>query len=262
MEDKILLYKSNIIHYQIVGNGKPLILIHGYFTDSRIWKNLVSLLESDFQLILVDLPGHGKSNTIQNINSMDFLAEIIYKLCLLLGVKYVRIAGHSMGGYVALAFADKYPEMLEGLFLINSHPFADNMAKTLARNREADIIESGKKHLLLMSFADKNFCLENQQDLKPEIDVVNKISYDQPVSGMLADLAGMMTRPDRNDVINNTRYPVYFIVGENDDKIPLKKIESIGGKNINIFRLSNCGHFCMIEKTKQTAEIILGEVKS
>lgn len=261
MEDKILLYKSNLIHYQIIGYGEPLILIHGYLADNRIWKKIIPLLESDFKLILLELPGHGKSSTIASINSMDFLAEVIYKLCLSIGVKNVRIAGHSMGGYVALAFAEKYPEMLESLFLINSHPFADNMTRTLARNREAEIIESGKKHLLLVNFIDKNFFSENQQDLKSEISEVSQVSLEQPESGMLADLAGMMVRPDRSHVIKNTRYPVYFIVGKNDKKIPLDKFRTVEGKNIVIHQLDSCGHFCMIEKSKLTAEIILNDLK-
>jgi pimeloyl-ACP methyl ester carboxylesterase len=261
MEDKILLYKSKLIHYQVVGRGAPLILIHGYLADNRIWKKIIPLLVSDFKLILIDLPGHGKSGTITSINSMDFLAEIIYKLCLSLGLKSLRIAGHSMGGYVAMAFAEKYPEMIESMFLMSIHPFADNMTRTLARNREAEIIESGKKHLLLVNFIDKNFFSENLQDLKSEISEVSKVSLEQPESGMLADLAGMMVRPDRNHVIKNTRYPVYLIVGENDGKIPLDKFESIEGKNIVIHQMAGCGHFSMIEKSKQTAEIILNDLK-
>jgi pimeloyl-ACP methyl ester carboxylesterase len=256
MEEKIFLYRSNIIHYKIIGRGEPLILLHGYLTDSRIWWKMIPLLKDKFQLIVPDLPGHGKSKTSGPVNSMDFLGEVVYILCLTLGFKTVKIAGHSMGGYVALAFAEKHAEMLESLYLINSHPAADNMAKVLSRSREAEIIESGKKHFLFASFAVKNFYSENRKCLNEVIKEMIRISLEQPDLGILADLAGMMARPDRGKVINHTRFPVCIITGEYDETTPPEAYDTIQGKNLVIYRINNCGHLCILEKPSETARII------
>lgn len=256
MEEKILLYKSNMIHYKIIGNGEPLILLHGYLADSRIWWKMIPLLKDKFQLIVPDLPGHGKSRNSGIVNSMDFLAEIVYMLCLTLGFKTLKIAGHSMGGYVALAFAEKHAEMIESLYLINSHPAADNMTKTLSRDREAEIIESGKKHFLLASFTTKNLYSGNRQYLNEIVREMVQISLEQPDSGILADLAGMMARPDRSNVISHTRFPVCIIIGENDEITPPSVYDNVRGKNLVIHRIKNCGHLCILENPEETARII------
>lgn len=257
METKNFFYRSQIIHYTITGKGPSLILLHGYLADSRIWKNMIPLLENNFQLIIPDLPGHGKSDCIQSVNSMEFLAESIYRLCLSRGIYTLYLGGHSMGGYAALAFASKYPEMMEGLFLINSHPFADSMTRILARNREAELIQQEKKHLLLISFAERNFFKSNIDKFQKEIQLLTQIALDQPKAGILADLAGMMAREDKNYVVEKTRYPVEIIVGTEDEKISHHLLDRIKGENVRIHFVAQCGHISIIEQSERVADLIL-----
>jgi pimeloyl-ACP methyl ester carboxylesterase len=249
-------YRNNRIKYYKAGAGDPLLLVHGYQADSRMWKELVSLLEDRYMLIIPDLPGHGGSPLIQVNNTMDFLAEILFSITMSTGAKAVSIAGHSMGGYVALAFADKYPGLTEKLILINSHPFEDSITRTLARNREADLILKGRKEILLSNFVRNNFSGANRYTHTKEIDLATKMALEQPESGMLADLTGMMTRTEKASLALSSRFNVEFILGTDDTRIPLKEIENIDKDKVKMHWLNNCGHMCPLEKPREVAAII------
>src|SRR6187551_333276 len=113
------------IAYERRGKGTPLVLIHGYPLDHSIWEKVAGLLENDFDLILPDLRGFGASTTIDTPYTMEAIADDIAALLKNLGVKKAAIAGHSMGGYVALAFAKKYTAQVSGLALVSSQVLAD-----------------------------------------------------------------------------------------------------------------------------------------
>jgi pimeloyl-ACP methyl ester carboxylesterase len=97
MTPKFLFFRSSRIQYHVVGEGEPLLLVHGYQADSRIWEKMVPLLKEHFMLIIPDLPGHGQSPLIQATNDMDFLADVLYSIILSGGHSGISIAGHSMG---------------------------------------------------------------------------------------------------------------------------------------------------------------------
>ncbi len=257
MISKNLLYHSKIISYYLVGEGEPLFLLHGYQADSRIWNKLVPLLKEKFMLIIPDFPGHGKSDLVQSANTMEFLAEVVFKLFLSLGLKGASFAGHSMGGYVALAFAEKYPEHVEALYLINSHPFKDSMTRILARTRETELIENGKKHILLISFVSSNFYEGNLENLEDVIKQATQISLEQPEQGMIADLAGMMVRPDRMVAVLGKRYPVKIITGAHDNKIPFPLIDKMQNKGLDVHLIDDCGHLSILEKPDELSRILL-----
>ncbi len=257
MEPHFQFYRSQRIKYYTCGKGETLVLLHGYQADSRIWKLLIPLLQDHYTLLIPDLPGHGESPLIQSTNSMDFLAEMVFNLIMASGSRGVTLAGHSMGGYVALCFAEKYPTFTDRLVLLNSHPFEDSMTTILARNRESEIIQSGKKEILLRSFVQNNFCPKNLLSLKNEIELATHIALGQPENGMLADLAGMMARTNKVSVLLKKRINAAFILGRDDKRIALNQFDSLDINALNIHWINDCGHMSMLEKPAEVARLIL-----
>lgn len=254
MEAKNFFYRSRRISYKMGGNGPTLLLIHGYQADSRVWDMMVPLLESRFQLIIPDLPGHGNSSLAGAVNTMDMMAECLYRLILSLGLNEIYVAGHSMGGYVALALLEKYPNLIDKLILINSHAFADSITRALARNREATLIEQGKQHQLLLLFVQNNF-YELTKENNPElIRLATRMALDQPQKGMLADLAGMMARPDRFYLCEKYASRICFIYGEKDTRLPEHYILKMKECKIKVHPVENCAHLSILEKPDMVSQ--------
>lgn len=207
------------------------------------------------------MPGHGKSPLIETINTMDFLAEIVYKICLSLGLKGISVAGHSMGGYVALSMAEKNPVYIDNLILINSHPFADSITKSLARNREAEIITEGKKYMLLRNFLKSVFSQPGIVNAKEKMELATHIALTQPDEGMLADLAGMMARKNLTEILRKTRYPILFVTGKNDEELDRTTLFCESRKNILHIQLENCGHLSVLERPEMVAGILTNFIK-
>ena len=111
--------------YERRGRGTPLVLIHGYPLDHSIWTEVASQLENDFDLILPDVRGFGESTTVDAPYSLTDISSDLAALLDSLGVGSTALAGHSMGGYVALAFAKLFPKRVSGLALISSQAAAD-----------------------------------------------------------------------------------------------------------------------------------------
>ena len=126
--NKELLYQNKKIFCRFIGNGKPVVLIHGFGEDGEVWKNQIEFLKDKFQLIIPDLPGSGKSEMINDM-SMEGMAEVIYSIIHEEKIKSCILIGHSMGGYITLAFAEKYPEYLTAFGLFHSTAYADNEEK-------------------------------------------------------------------------------------------------------------------------------------
>lgn len=259
MEVKHLYFHGSNVQYKIEGKGRPLILLHGYQADSKIWGPILDLIKQKFLVILPDLPGHGNSPLIQYINNMEFLADIVNRICLSMGIDYLSIAGHSMGGYVAQAFARKYPASIDKLFLLNSHPFADTMTHVLARDRETDLLIQGKKHLLIMPNLKNQFHNPENAGVRNKVNFAVNLALEQPVDGMIADLAGMMVRHDVSVIYQKPRFEINLVAGKNDSKFPFEKIDLLPKEKFNLTILENCGHLSILEQPEKIAEIILKE---
>ena len=139
--EKFFIYQSSKIFYRTVGKGKPIVLIHGFAEDGNVWKNQIEFLKNHFQLIIPDLPGSGKSEMIKDM-SIEGMAEMIKEILNFEVQKFLRqpaeaegviLAGHSMGGYISLALAEKYPALISSIALVHSSAFADSDEKKYNR---------------------------------------------------------------------------------------------------------------------------------
>ena len=128
MKHLTIMVDGHTVHYRDEGrnNSKTLVLLHGFLQNLDVWSSYVLTYMHHMRVITIDLPGHGLTDTFSEVHSMDLMARVVKTVLNEAGVEQCVMMGHSMGGYVALAFAEKYPYTLRGLGLINSHALPDS----------------------------------------------------------------------------------------------------------------------------------------
>jgi len=250
------------LRYQDTGSGPVIVLLHGYLETLKLWKPCISELSTKFRFIAPDLPGHGRSQITEEVQTMDSMAEQIKHLLDNLNIKRCFMVGHSMGGYVTLAFLEKYPGMLEGVSLFHSSPFADTNEKREHRDREIALIRQGKKRLVYYNHVAKTFAKDNIY-LYPEInEKLIKMSEKSEEHGIISALEGMKVRPDRSDLLANTKIPVQYIIGKMDNFIPFSILDRIKlPENADVVVLENSGHMGMFEEKERSLEAIVAFIE-
>lgn len=238
--------------------GQAVVLLHGYLESLEIWDDLTEILSRKYRVLAIDIPGHGISQTVGEIHTMDFIADVIKGVLDKLAVDKCFMVGHSMGGYAAEAFAARYPERLLGLVLLHSTPNADTQAKKEDRQREIELIKEGKKELIASMFAPKGFAEENRERLGDRIEEFEEMITLNDDEGIIAILRGLIARPDRNEMLRKLSLPQLFIFGRHDDLIPIEAAEKIIADHpqAQVAWLENSGHMGLLEEPDRTAEII------
>ncbi|MRR52619.1 MAG: alpha/beta hydrolase, partial [Rhodocyclaceae bacterium] len=204
------------LYYEETGQGYPVVLLHGYPLNHTIWNPVVERLKEHARVITPDLRGHGQSPVTDGEYSMRLMAEDVHTLLKKLGVQKAVVVGHSMGGYVSLAFARAYPNCLGGLAMVASQAEADSPEKRQARY--IAIEEVGRKGV--RAVAKKMLPkLTPRKDLAPELlDMMQKT----PKKGVIGALKGMAERPDALEWLAEIAAPAVVIAGEGDVIIPIE----------------------------------------
>ncbi len=250
-----------MLNYEISKNGKePLVLLHGFMENNTIWEDMEESLSDQFQLIKIDLPGHGKSEVLGEIHTMNLMAEEVKKVIDHLQFSKVHLLGHSMGGYTALAFAELYPENLKSLSLFFSSTLEDNDDKKDIRRRSIEIINRNYPSFVDNSIA--NLFSENERDiLRDKIELAKKIAVETNTEGVKASQLGMAERPNRTKILLEFNLPILIIAGKHDNAVKTETFfEHIPNrKNIKTYIL-DCGHNGHWEKPIICSSIINTEL--
>ncbi len=231
------------------GAGKPLVLVHGYPLDHTIWNEVLPLLERDFDVVLPDLRGFGQSQVVESQFQMSDMAADIAGLLDHLGIEKAVIAGHSMGGYISLAFARAYPERMSGLDLVASQALADPPERKRGRyEAAAEIMKSGVG-AVAESMPGKLTPDERVQAL------VRSLIARQSPAGLAGALKAMAERDDSTSALSNFDFPVVVIHGEADELIPIQRAQEIKAfiPHATLMELSGVGHMPMLENPWVTA---------
>ena len=235
-----------------------LVFLHGFCESTKVWEEFVKPLEQKFRIILLDLPGFGEN--IQNIQSysMESMADYVKQQLDELGVKKCILIGHSMGGYVSMAFAEKYEKMLSGLCLFHSSALPDTDEKKENRNKTIEFVEKHGVDKFMQSFVEPLFFADNRKKLRHEIDLMIEIGKATPKESITGGLAAMRDRPDRTDVLKKIKCPVLFIFGKEDGAVPLEKaLEQCHlPHNSMVNFIAKTGHMGMFERTYETRKAI------
>jgi pimeloyl-ACP methyl ester carboxylesterase len=248
------------VTYSDTGKGHTIILLHGYLITKEVWQPVGEIISREFRVLAVDLPGHGGSGVAGEIHTMEFLAEAARAAINDAGAERVLLAGHSMGGYAALAFAEKYPEMLSGYVLFHSHPWADAPETVEKRKREIDIVRAGKKDIMYPQNISMMFAERNLDPLAEQVEKLKSYAARNPAEGIIAMLYGMIARPCRVSVVENGRRPLLWVLGRHDRYFsPEKALRDIKlPDNGEVVILENSGHLGFIEETERSAELLTG----
>lgn len=257
MEKKID-YKGSVLHYVKTGRGKPVVLLHGFAEDSRIWDGLAADLKEQYQLIIPDIPGSGKS-ALLNIEKPDMIdyADCIKAILDEESLKAVTMIGHSMGGYITLAFAEKFPEMLHSIGLFHSSTYKDDPEKIETRKKAIGfILEKGAQAFLKTSlpglFKDPEKHNKEVQDLLDK----GKSFKNEALTGYYQ---AMISRPDRTRILKELNIPFLFIMGEYDKAVPFEHSlqQSQLPSHSYVYILRSSAHMGMLEEKELSSENLM-----
>jgi len=234
------------------GKGTPLVLLHGFPLDHHLWDDVSSLLEDKFELILPDLRGFGESTTVGAPYSMDDYASDIAGLLDQFGIQKAAVAGHSMGGYVALAFAKLYPERVSGLALISSQVLADPPDRKEGRYKSAaDVSEKGIGGVVE--------AMTSKFTSDPRLQAVARALMEKQQPGAyIGALKAMAERMDATSLLSTFKFPVVIVHGDADALIPVARAREVKAAvpDSHYVELKDTGHVPMLEAAKETAEAL------
>jgi len=253
----IYSYNGKRIKFNDNGEGEMIVLLHGYLETSAIWDSFAEKLSRSFRVVAIDLPGHGGSESFSDTHSMDFMATLVRELVADLGAEKFFMAGHSMGGYVTLAFADLFPASLSGFCLFHSQPFSDTPETIEKRKMEIDLVREGKRDQFIAGNITRMYATQNTEKFRAAIGRSVGLTADIPDEGIIAVLNGMMERPSRLTVMQSGSVPCLWILGEGDNYIPCAVMQSrvTLAKNSRLAVLKNSGHMGFIEEEEQSLRI-------
>lgn len=219
-------YKNTPINYETYGSGPALILLHGFLESAVMWNPFLPELSEKNFIITLDLPGHGESGVVSKIHSMELMAEVVNELLIHLGVTSATIVGHSMGGYVTMAFAEIFPQKIEQLILLNSTPTADSEERKENRNRALKVF--GQNPSAFISMAITNLFAEtSREQFSEEIELLKKQANSFPHEGITAAIKGMRDRKDRTEVLKNFKKGKFSILSKADPLLSLEETKQV-----------------------------------
>jgi len=257
MERKEFNFRGRRLVYRTKGSGPLVVLLHGFGEEGSVWRAQSDLFHNH-QLLIPDLPGSGDSEAIDDM-SMESLADAVKELVdsIQLGER-ITLIGHSMGGYIALAFAEKYPDSLSAFGLFHSTAFPDSDEKRETRRKGIRFIQEHGAFEFLKTATPNLFApktkVENGGLIDEQLATVRNFSAENLVSYYEA----MMKRPDRTEVLRNSQVPVLFVLGKYDAAVPIED----GWKLCHLPQLSyihhleNSGHMGMLEEVNETNQLL------
>ena len=265
MIEKFIMAGPTALHVCDSEKGdRCVVLLHGYLESLLVWEEFIPLLYKKVRVVTLDLPGHGISVVQGDTHTMEFLADTVAAGVRALGITRCTVVGHSMGGYVALALCERHPELLDGLVLLSSTPYADSPEKAENRRREIALVQAGRKELLSRVAPAAGFAEENRARMADEIEDLTEQVFVTEDEGIVALLNGMITRKDRSEVLRTTKVPVLFILGRKDNYIPVETAEKMVAEHpeARVVWLENSGHMGFLEEPEATAAALLDFVAS
>lgn len=258
MQEKSIKFQNANIVYCVIGTGKPVMLLHGFGEDSNVWQLQIEALKNQYQLIVPDVPGSGKSALVANAN-IDTYAEVVKKICDEEQITQLHsLIGHSMGGYITLAVAEKFTELLNSFGLFHSSAFADPEEKKQTRRKAIEFIREKGAYSFLKTSTPGLFtqAYKNGQADKVESLIESGKAFSN--EALIQYYEAMIARPDRTAVLKNFRKPILFIIGEHDQAIPfessLQQCHLPAQSHVHILRHS--AHMGMWEETEKANNVL------
>lgn len=253
---KTTIYKNTKIAYTDQGKGTAVVFLHGFLENQSMWNAYISDFSKKNRVITIDLLGHGATECLGYIHSMEDQADMIHHVLHDLKIRKAVFIGHSMGGYVALAFAELYPDSMKGLVLLNSTSRADSDERKINRDRAIIAVKQNYTAFVRMSIANL-FNEDNRERLSDEIEWVKLEALETPLQGIVAALEGMKIRKDREVLLHFSSYPKLLILGKKDSVLNYDDtIDQVENTNVELVTFPD-GHMSHIENKDELKNVLL-----
>lgn len=251
-----ILYKNTKISYSDTGKGNAVVLLHGFLENQTMWQELVPELSKKNRIITIDLLGHGETECLGYVHSMEDNADVVQAVLSKLRIRKAVFVGHSMGGYVALAYGELYPENVRGLVLMNSTSKADSDERKANRDRAIKAVKKDYTTFIRLSIGNL-FSPDNRERLIDEIEKVKTEALKTPLQGVVASLEGMKIRNDREVLLHLTPYPKMLILGKNDPVLNYEdSLDQIEDTSVKLVTFPD-GHMSHIENRDELKIVLL-----
>ena len=253
---KQILFKNSKISYSDTGKGTAIVLLHGFLENQTMWQAFVPELSKKYRVITIDLLGHGNTECLGYIHSMEDNADMVHEVLSELRIRKAILVGHSMGGYVALAYAELYSETVKGLVLLNSTSRADSEERKINRTRAIKVVKKDFGTFIRISIANL-FSEDNRERLSSEIQKVTAEALKTPLQGIVASLEGMKIRKDREVLLHFAPYPKLLVLGKRDSVLNYEESrEQIENTNMQLTTFPD-GHMSHIENKDELLKVLL-----
>lgn len=253
---KTILYKNTKISYSDSGIGNTIVLLHGFLENKKMWLEYSNLFSEKYRVVAIDLLGHGESDCLGYVHKMEDNAGVVNEVLEHLNIEKATIVGHSMGGYVGLAFAELYPEKIQKLVLLNSTSKEDSAEKKLNRTRAIKAVKQNYVNFVSLAIANL-FSENNRIRLAEEIEKVKTEALKTPLQGIIASQEGMKIRKDREELVRKNLFPILLILGKKDPVLnyeeSLSQIEDTTAELVSF----EDGHMSQIENKEALKTILL-----
>lgn len=245
--------KTQTLNYRIVGEGYPVVFLHGFLESNKMWENLEEQLPN-LQMICIELPGHGQSDLLDEKLSLNNITIAVKNTILKITSESFSIVGHSLGGYVALHLAEILKPNIDKIILLHSHPWADSKSKKIDRGRAAKVVEYNK-HLFLKEAIPKLYYKPDFFETK--INHLLEEAYEMSTKAIVEMLFAMRDRQAKNKVLSEWKENIHIIQGEFDSLIDANKLQKQAKENNNTFHLiRNIGHMGHHENEKEVIRLL------
>ncbi|WP_432672288.1 alpha/beta fold hydrolase [Flavobacterium sp. SM2513] len=252
---KTIHFKNTTISFTDQGKGTAIVLLHGFLENKKMWEAFIPEFSKKNCIITIDLLGHGETESLGYVHSMEDNADVVHAVLAELRIRKAAFVGHSMGGYVALAFAELYPEFMKGLVLLNSTARADSDERKINRDRAIIAVKHNYTNFIRLSIANL-FSENNRERLAFEIEQVKEEALKTPLQGIVASLEGMKIRRDREVLLHFSDYPMLLILGEKDPVLNYEETTSqIEGTKVALVTFPD-GHMSTIENQEELKVVL------
>ncbi|MES2545228.1 MAG: alpha/beta fold hydrolase [Bacteroidota bacterium] len=258
---KTIHFKNTNISYSEYGKGTAIVLLHGFLENKTMWDSLIPEVSNKYRVITIDLLGHGETESLGYVHSMEDNADVVHAVLSDLKIRKAVLIGHSMGGYVALAFAELYPENVKALVLMNSTSYGDSEERKMNRDRAIKAVKQNYTNFVRISITNL-FSEDNRERLAEEIENVKKEALKTPLQGIVASLEGMKIRKDREVLLHFSPFSKLLILGKKDTVLNYdENIEQIKNTDVQLVTFPD-GHMSHIENRELLSDSLKSFLKN